>query len=227
MAKSFGDIVRSAGFSTEGLPPLEVPRCSAAAKRAENLIDSFPGPGGPIVAMHPGSGDNFPGRRWPVEHFAALARMLVQETGARCILTGTEPEMDLGVRCQNEADVPMTNAIGQLDLAALIELLARVDLLVTNDTAPAHIGSALDIPLIAIYGPNTPDLYGPLHPGSRVFYRRLPCSPCLTNLNAKTSRCRIPSCILNIPTDEVFKAALDLLSSRSSEETAKSQENQP
>ena len=97
------------------------------------------------------------------------------------------------------------------DIKAFIELLARVDLLVTNDTAPAHIGSALETPLIAFYGPNTPELYGPLHAKSRIFYNRLPCSPCLTNMNAKTSRCRIPSCILKIKPEEVFQAAEELL----------------
>ena len=135
---------------------------------------------GPIVALHLGSGDNFPGRRWPVKNFARLAHMLEDKSRARCILTGTDPEKTPGQQCEEEGPSRLLNAIGKLDIKAFIELLARVDLLVTNDTAPAHIGSALETPLIAFYGPNTPELYGPLHAKSRIFYNRLPCSPCLT-----------------------------------------------
>ncbi len=211
MSLAFGDIVRSAGISTHGLPPLEAPRSKQAAVRADEFIRSLPGGDGPIVALHPGSGDNFPGRRWPVENFATLAARLFHERGARLVVTGTEPERELAEHCMKEADVPMTSSVGRLDIMAFIEFLARVDLLVTNDTAPAHIGSALGTPLIAIYGPNTPDLYGPLHPSSRVFFKRLPCSPCLTNMNAKTSRCRLPSCILGIEPSEVLQTALEML----------------
>jgi ADP-heptose:LPS heptosyltransferase len=223
MSLSFGDIIRSSGISTQGLAPLEVPRCPEAAARALARVRVLEEEGGLLVVLHPGSGDNFPGRRWPAEHFGALARRLVNETGARCVLTGTNPERALGAACERAAGVELANAIGRLDLLAFIELIARADLLVTNDTAPAHIGSALHTPLIAIYGPNTPELYGPLHEKSRVFYNRLPCSPCLTNLNAKTSRCRIPSCILNIDPNEIFQAALELLASGKTEEAGRLQ----
>jgi ADP-heptose:LPS heptosyltransferase len=210
MSLTFGDIVRSAGISTEGLPPVEVPRSETAAAQAAALL---PRGRGPVVALHVGSGDNFPGRRWPVDRFADLARRLTLELDARCVVTGTASEEELARTCIEKAGVPMVDATGRLDILPFIEFLNRVDLLVTNDTAPAHLSSALGVPVVAIYGPNTPDLYGPLHLMSRVLYHRLPCSPCLTNLNAKTSRCRIPSCILEITTDQAFEAAKDLLRS--------------
>ncbi|MHC4945181.1 MAG: glycosyltransferase family 9 protein [Planctomycetota bacterium] len=213
MSLAFGDIVRSAGIRTDGLPPLEVPRTVKGRDSAEAFVRTLPEGAGPLVALHIGSGDNFPGRRWPSNKFALLARKLKEEMDACCVLTGTSPEMDLGERCRHEAGVPMINAMGRFDILSFIEFLDRVDLLVTNDTAPAHIGSALGKPLIALYGPNTPQVYGPLHMDSRVFYNPLPCSPCLTNLNAKTSRCRIPSCILDIDTNDVFDACKELLES--------------
>lgn len=211
MSLAYGDIVRCAGINTHGIQPLEVPRVEAFEERAISFLHSLPSGKGPIVALHVGSGDNFPGRRWPAKNFGKLARLLTESMDARCVITGTEPEFELGFECEDAAGVPVTNAIGTFDILTFIELLARVDLLVTNDTAPAHIGSALGIPLIAFYGPNTPDLYGPLHVQSRSFYTPLACSPCLTNMNAKTSRCRIPSCILGISVDEVFDAAKALL----------------
>jgi ADP-heptose:LPS heptosyltransferase len=211
MSLAFADIVRSAGIRTEGLPPLEAPRTGEGREQAKEFLRSLPEAKGPLVALHIGSGDNFPGRRWPVEHFALLARRLAKELDARCVLTGTAPEIELGERCRREAGDSVINAMGRFDILSFIEFLDRVDLLVTNDTAPAHIGSALGKPLIALYGPNTPEVYGPLHPASRVFYNPLPCSPCLTNLNAKTSRCRIPACIRDIDPSDVFTACRELL----------------
>lgn len=161
-----------------------------------------------------------------MERFARLAERLTEERGVCCVITGTEDELDLARQMEALCNADVINTTAQLPIMEFIEFLARVDLLVTNDTAPAHIGSALQVPLIAFYGPNTPDLYGPLHGASRVFYNKLPCSPCLTNLNAKTSSCRIPSCIMGIDPDQVFEAAQELLdapygsdASRSNEES--------
>jgi len=210
MSLTFGDIVRSAGISTHGTPPLDSPRSEQGARSAAAFIDTLPDK--PIVALHLGSGDNFPGRRWPVEKFAHLAQRLINEKDVCCVITGSTFEMDLAAQMKKYTEAKVYDSMGRFDIMTFIEFIAKVDLLVTNDTAPAHIGAALKVPIVAFYGPNTPDLYGPLHEESRVFYNPLPCSPCLTNLNAKTSSCRIPSCILSIKPDDVFDAAVELLS---------------
>jgi ADP-heptose:LPS heptosyltransferase len=100
-----------------------------------------------------------------------------------------------------------------MDLKTLAALLDRAEIVISNDTGPVHIASSLGKPVLGLYGPNTPALYGPLSPGSRSFYKDLPCSPCITNLNYKTSFCRLPVCIQNITVDEVARAAADLLTS--------------
>ena len=188
-----------------------MPRSPAAAQRVDTFLRSVPEGSGPLVVLHPGSGDNFPGRRWPVERFALLAHRLTGRRGARCVFTGSKSEYALVERCRALAGVPTASAAGRLDLPAFIELLSRVDLLVTNDTAPAHIGAALGTPMIALYGPNTPERYGPLHENARVFYLALACSPCLSNTNAKTSGCRTPECMLGISVESVLRAAMEIL----------------
>ena len=95
----------------------------------------------------------------------------------------------------------------------------HLDVLVANDTGPVHLASALGVPVLGLYGPNTPRLYGPLSPGSISFYDAPPCSPCITNLNYKTSRCRNPVCIRAIEVDKVAAAAGRLLEARA-EQTA-------
>jgi len=104
--------------------------------------------------------------------------------------------------------------ISLIALVALLALLARAALLVANDTGPVHLASALGVPVLGLYGPNTPRLYGPLSPGSIAFYDAPPCSPCITNLNYKTSRCRNPVCIRAIAVDDVAAAAGRLLEAR-------------
>jgi len=197
MAEGFLDVARAAGVPDPRLDPV------ALAPRVANPL---PPDGRPVAVLHPGSGDNFPGRRWPTERFAELARRLA-DAGARVVLTGTAGERELTRAVREAAGVPLEDCSGALSLDQLIALLAEARVLVSNDTGPVHLAGAVGTPVLALYGPNTPRLYGPLGTGSRAFYRPLPCSPCLTNFNYKTSRCRNPVCIRAIEVEEVVAAA--------------------
>jgi ADP-heptose:LPS heptosyltransferase len=75
---------------------------------------------------------------------------------------------------------------------------------VSNDTATVHIASAMGTPVVGLYGPNTPFLYGPLGDNDLVFYSELPCSPCLCNITSKLSDCRKAVCMESITVDAVF-----------------------
>jgi len=168
----------------------------------------------PLIVLHPGSGDNFPGRRWPTRAFGLLARRLVDEHGAVVAVTGGASEAALTREVVEASERDLADLAGRLPLDDLLALLARAALLVANDTGPVHLASALGVPVLGLYGPNTPRLYGPLSPGSIAFYDAPPCSPCITNLNYKTSRCRNPVCIRAIAVDDVAAAAGRLLEAR-------------
>ena len=114
----------------------------------------------------------------------------------------------------------MLDAGGRLGVTELVALIDAADLLVANDTAPVHVGSATGTPVLGIYGPNTPTLYGPLSPGSRAFYSGLPCSPCLTAKNYRTSLCRMPVCVLGIAVADVAEHAGRVLAARSYAESS-------
>jgi ADP-heptose:LPS heptosyltransferase len=168
----------------------------------------------PLVVLHPGSGDNFPGRRWPTRRFGLLARRLVDEHGAVVAVTGGSAEAPLTREVVEASERDLSDLAGRMTLEELLALLARAALLVANDTGPVHLASALGVPVLGLYGPNTPRLYGPLSPGSIAFYDAPPCSPCITNLNYKTSRCRNPVCIRAIAVEKVAAAAGRLLEAR-------------
>jgi ADP-heptose:LPS heptosyltransferase len=217
VADTFAALVRAAGLPVDGTRriPLAVPASEREALRARlrraGLVTGAARR--PLVVLHPGSGDHFPGRRWPPERFAALADRLA-ERGAQLVLTGVVSEARLLRLVAGAARVPLVNLCGQLDARALVALLADADLLVANDTGPVHLADALGTPTLALYGPNTPYRYGPSGPRSLALYADLPCSPCLDDRTMKRSSCRHHACMLALPVDHALAAASLLLRSR-------------
>ncbi len=211
MSEIFADLVRATGAPLLKYVP-EAPPIPPSAREAVARL--LPPGAGPLLVFHPGSGDNFPGRRWPKEHVSRLADRLARETGALVVFTGAKDERALvdGIRSlMEERSESLAGETGFLELGAVLE---RAAIVFSNDTGPLHLASALGIPVFAFFGPNTPLLYGPLSPGSRAFYAGLPCSPCITNENAKTSSCRLPLCVKAIRAEDVADAAMELLSSK-------------
>ncbi len=213
MSETFADVARAIGVRVPDAPPVLAVDPRGLAE-AEALLSELPDQR-PRVVLHVGSGDNFPGRRWPGERFAALADRLVRERGAQVLFTGTERERPLIDACRQQMSQASVEVVGRLSLRGLVGLLSVTDLLVSNDTGPVHLASAVRCPVVALYGPNTPVLYGPRGGPQRVLYRGLPCSPCLTNLNSKTSTCRLPECMRAIDEESVVAACSGLLDEES------------
>ena len=204
-SRSFLDLAESAGVPAGAYAPGGL---SAAPEAVASLRERFTDLDD-VVVLHPGSGDNFPGRRWSPAGFQAVGRSALRH-GCRVVVTGGPGEVELARAVADGIGAGATSLAGRLSVAELVALLAGARALVANDTGPVHIASQLGVPVLAIYGPNTPVRYGPLSPGSRAFYRSLPCSPCLTNASYRSSRCRIHTCMDSIPTGAVT-GALDVL----------------
>ncbi len=212
-SRSFRDLAEAAGVAAGPYVPgsLAVPvrgRAEADAWLAGEAAVREARPRGPLVVLHPGSGDNFPGRRWSEAGFAAVGRQAIERHGAQVVVTGGPGEVALAARVAAAAGASARSAAGCLSVDGLVGLLARASVLVSNDTGPVHLASALCVPVLALFGPNTPVLYGPLSPRSRAFFRALPCSPCLTTESYRSSPCRIHTCMAALSTGEVV-AALD------------------
>jgi ADP-heptose:LPS heptosyltransferase len=94
------------------------------------------------------------------------------------------------------------------DLLALVGVLARADLLLTNDTGPMHLAAALGTPVLALFGATDPVVSGPAGPGPRVLvHDPEPCSPCFLR------DCPIPGhpCLAKIGSARVLREAVQLL----------------
>jgi heptosyltransferase-2 len=128
--------------------------------------------GEPFVALAPGS--VWPTKRWP--EYPALARLIE----GRVAIVGASADAPLASDILRVAGARGIDGTGRLSLLASAELIRRASALVTNDSAPLHLASAMGTPTVAIFGPTVPEFgFGPLAPGSRVLGRtELACRPC-------------------------------------------------
>ncbi len=146
-----------------------------AAERAAVEAVLAPLGGAPFVALAPGS--VWATKRWPF--YAELGAELAGEV-AMVVVGGAG---DHALAAAIEAGCPagrVVDATGRLSLLASAELLERAALLVTNDSAPQHLASAMGTATLAIFGPTVPAFgFGPLAPGSvTVGVDDLACRPC-------------------------------------------------
>lgn len=148
---------------------------------ADALLAALP-PGAAPVALAPGSA--WGTKRWP--GFAALAAAMATADAWRhvpVVVVGGGADASLAaaiVAARPPGSAPVLDATGRLPLLATAALLARCTAVVTNDSLPLHLASAMGTPTVALFGPTVPALgFGPLAPASRVVeHPDLPCRPC-------------------------------------------------
>lgn len=130
-------------------------------------------PGEPLVAVAPGS--VWGTKRWPF--YPQLAQALAD--ASRVVVVGSGADTPLAAEILASAPGAL-DATGALSLLASAELIGRCGVLVTNDSAPMHLASAMGTPTVAIFGPTVPAFgFGPLAPRSEVVgHESLPCRPC-------------------------------------------------
>ena len=162
----------------------------------------------PLVALCPGS-INSRAKRWPTERYAALADRLIDELGAQVLLVGSNAEAEVSLEVSNQMRNQALTLTGQTDLAELVATLSLVDLLVTNDTGPAHIASALGRPTLVIFGPTNPLTTRPLSQFGEIVREPPYCAPCMLR------DCPIDHrCMTAITPDDVFERASALLADK-------------
>jgi heptosyltransferase-2 len=128
--------------------------------------------GEPFVAFAPGS--VWPTKRWP--EYPALAELV----DSRVAIVGSSADVSVASEIVSVAGARAMDCTGRLSLLASAELIGRARVLVTNDSSPLHLASAMGTPTVALFGPTVPEFgFGPLAPASRVIGRsELACRPC-------------------------------------------------
>lgn len=174
------------------------------------------GPGEKLVVLNTASSGLCDERRWPAERFAWLSDRLAARGRERVLFIGAPNERAMVEEARALCRAPAGLSVaGETDLGMLIALLERATLVVTNDSGPAHLADAVGTPVLVLFGPESPDHYGPLGERSVAFHAGLYCSPCLNAANTKIAPCGgRNACLRVIPREDVLEAAEAMLDGR-------------
>lgn len=135
----------------------------------------------PVLAVAPGAAYGG-AKRWFPERFADAAVRVARERNLEVAVVGSAGESDIcaAVVCEIEkSGIKATDFSGRTTLGELIDLLAASQLLITNDSGPMHIASALGVPTVAVFGATDNEATGPAGLRSSVVRVPVECSPCL------------------------------------------------
>jgi heptosyltransferase-2 len=152
----------------------------------------------PVVALCPGS-INSRAKRWPAEDYASLADRLI-DSRHQVLLIGSADEADVTREVTKRMRNDPVVLTGKTSLEQITAVLSLVDLVVTNDTGPAHLAAALGRPTLVIFGPTNPLTTRPFAPEAEVLRHPPDCAPCMLR------DCPIDHrCMTAITVDEVFE----------------------
>jgi heptosyltransferase II len=169
----------------------------------------------PLVALCPGS-TNSRAKRWPAERFAAVADLLVEENGAGVLLVGAREEREVSAEVASKMRNSPVVLTGETRLDESAAVLSLCDLLVTNDTGPAHVAAAVGCPVVVIFGPTDPLTTRPFAGNAEVVRRPPDCAPCMLR------DCPIDHrCMTAITPEEVFARAAQILARRAGVEVVR------
>jgi ADP-heptose:LPS heptosyltransferase len=194
------------------------------AARVDALLSEHGiGAGVDFAVLNPNAGKLSLERRWPKEHFAALAGSLERTQQLPAVLIGSSAEQAYTQQAlllaRQQGAQAVLNLAGRLSTAELAALFSRASVLVTNDSGPMHIAAALGTPTLGLFGPETPVMYRPVGWNVRSLYRPPPCSPCINVHDNKLASCvwGRPECLMNLEVEEVLRETQALLKGSSVE----------
>ena len=141
-----------------------------------------------LVILNPGG--NWKPKRWLVDRFAELADKLVKIYDAKIVITGASKDEHLAEAIANLAKARLVSFCGKTNLKRLGALLEKANLIISGDSGPLHIGVALGVKAIALFGPTSPDTTGPYGKGEySIIWKDVGCEVPCYNLSCNDYRC--------------------------------------
>jgi lipopolysaccharide heptosyltransferase II len=199
------DLVAAVGVATPATPRLRFardPRDDASLRH--KLVLAGGDPALPWLIVHPGA--TAASRRWPAERFAAAADRIAESSAAQVVFAGSDGDRAQVDAARAAMRQPSISLCGSLNLGELAAAIAGANVLVCNNSAPAHIAAAVGTPVAVLYALTNPQ-HTPWQVPSAVLSHDVPCRNCLKSVCPQLHH----ACLLGVQPDEVAQAALALM----------------
>lgn len=166
---------------------------AAMAMVEERLAGAGIGPDVRVLGIAPGASHG--PKRWPPERFARVADHMAKSRDMKILLLGSEADRPVTGEVAQAMERPAVDWTGKTDLAILPAAVQRCALLVSNDSGPMHVATAVGTPVIGVFGATHPRLgFAPVGPADAAVTLDLPCSPCSLHGN-RACRFRTHACM--------------------------------
>ena len=173
---------------------------SKETEKADNILESLGiGKDTKIVGICPGASYG-PAKMWQIKKFKSLAEKITKDKNAKVLIFGSKKEEELGEIIRRNRKKDIVNLCGKTTIRELMALIKKCNFFITNDTGPMHVAAALNVPVIAIFGPTNTRRTSPLGP-SIMIKKEVSCLPC------KHRICPLKNheCMEKISVEEVFE----------------------
>jgi ADP-heptose:LPS heptosyltransferase len=199
-------VLQTLGIHESGDPGDDFRKWSPSGDLRRGLGGTRGGKENPYIVIHPFSGWIY--RSWPLESFRILAQMILDQFPHDIVFVchvSEEAGLELLMKAfRGEARVRFLPSSDILKTAAL---LRDADLFIGNDSGPLHLAALLEVPLVGLFGPASPELTAPLSARGTFLYHQVACSPCSQTV------CIMPgnSCMRRITPEDVRTAVREEL----------------
>jgi heptosyltransferase-2 len=184
------------------------PRAETRARGRQILEAEGIPPSAPVVVLNPGA-TNSRAKQWLPERFAAVGDALGDRAGARVAVVGSAGEAATARRVASAMRDPSRAVVlaGRTSVSELIGVLSHAVALVSNDTGPAHLGAALGVPTVTIFGPTEQFATHPVGRRATIAHHPVDCAPCMLR------DCPIDHrCMTRLAVEDVLRAVESVLS---------------
>ena len=177
----------------------------AMAMVEERLAGAGIGPDVRVLGVAPGASHG--PKRWPPERFARVADHMAESRDMKILLLGSEADRPVTGEVARAMKHPAVDWTGATDLAILPAAVQRCALVVSNDSGPMHVATAVGTPVIGVFGATHPRLgFAPVGPADAAVTLDLPCSPCSLHGN-RACRFRTHACMEELDPRRVIAEA--------------------
>jgi ADP-heptose:LPS heptosyltransferase len=199
-------------------PPLPVfrPAPSEVAEVSSMLRALGIPEGARMIVLNANASDLLPLRKWDPVNYADLAgRLLAEFPEAWVGFTGSPEEAPAVAALALQVGSPRAVSLaGRTTLRQLLVLFGLAEVLVTNDSGPAHFAALTGIEVVALFGPETPLLFSAPGPRNHAIWSGIACSPCINAFNNRQTACRDNVCMKSISVEQVFVKVRSLYAAR-------------